>query len=727
MALAVPAPWDPLDDDVIVERLPGDATLEVRFTGGRVAVLRFDRSPGPDEQATSPRCAGGGVDLTVLEGDDPVWIDGICARLSTRPPQLPRDELPAWGVADATVTSWLGALYVDWDDTHLRYTRAPGPDAPDQPRCASRGVGLYIDAPEADPALADQLCDRLAKRQPALPPSPVGPFHRLLAVLTLLVGLAWVWRRAAWRTALGVAAAGAGWTALAARVIGPRLDVGWFQPLREGYSLASLRMATGDALDLGIVPGEVWQVWLTSGPPSARTAVTTSLVLAGWAAILLGAHASRLGGHRWSMAAVWLGAVASPAWLMMALSPQHAASAAWYAAVAVCLVGIALDARSGRVLTAAATLALAGWGLSATEVRPELVGPAVATVVGVLFTVALPTWETRIASAVVGWRQRIGWRLWLLPLGWVALYPLLALVPRPHLEDRLGWVLAGLHPARIDLLTLPVVLAAMLPLGVVGLALRGAWTALARPARFGFLPLLIPALYMTMRSAAHGVAWPSGQAIAAFELYRYLLVLVGPVTILALHGAATLDLATRGRAILALLCLGPTLPWLIQPLGMFPSHAAWPSRSGITTDMQLEQRALVTWLEANPHCALLSIGREWSAEPDAPFRWAAIVRDGTRTRFATGPRVSEAGLTEAIGMLGNPRCGAAWRSLDCDTAGSDPCTALDPLRELSVNKIAHRSFVHEEHGSTWAREVNLGLLTLPGLAPSLPVESPRPN
>lgn len=711
LAVAAPAAWEPLDAGVTVEAVEGPGLLELRFGGARTAVVQLRRSRGPDEPPSGARCTGGGVDL-FTEAEAP-WVQTLCGRLGTRPPEIPADTLPAWGEASAVVVAGDGQLDVRWEGVALRYARAPGVDAQNQPRCVGRQVGLWIDA--APEALVEGLCTRLAMRPPALPAAVVWTpdeaprrsalrwAHGGLGLLTGAVMLAWVARRRAWRLAGVVAGASLGWLVLATRWLGPALPASAFQPLREGFSLQHLRFVTGSSLDVGPVPEVVWRSWLAIGPPSMREAVTANLVLGGWAAILLAALLAATARDRLLGAALWLGIVASPAWLTASTSPLHASAAAFEMLLVACLV-----AMGGRW----AALAAAGWCVSLPGVRPELLAFSVATVLGLGVVRWEPRWTAWVDARV--W-PRVWW--WGVLLGWVLLHPLLVQIPAPRVDGPWGWLVAGLHPARWDVLTLPVVLAAMLPLGVVLLAGVGCWRAVRRPASLGFLPAAVLAVFMAARAAAHGLNWPAGDGVAAYELYRYGLGLLAPVAVLAVAGAASVSLDGPRRWALVVLCLFPALPSAVRPLGLWPAEAVWPQVHGFEADPLLEQRRLVGLLEADD-CAVLTIGRVWEADgEDKPFRWAAILRNRLeRDVVRVGPPVTEAGLEEALRLLRGEDCAVGWRSLDCAVVGEDPCEALAGLPPVDMETIEHGAFVHPEHGSRWPSTIEVGTVALPGWA-----------
>jgi hypothetical protein len=360
-------------------------------------------------------------------------------------------------------------------------------------------------------------------------------------------------------------------------------------------------------------------------------------------------------------------------------------------------------------------------------IRPELGALSVALAVAVLGRPWADAVEARLA-AVGPWTGRRTAVVVALLVAWLALAWAVPAKAPPASWGSAQWLLGGLHPTSPHGLLLPLVLLGAAPLGLVVLAVRGAAVALAHPIRTGLLPMAVWAMFVTARVAAHGrPALVGVGSLSAWELYRYLLVLLPPVALLAVIGARAASASSTGvRVAVGLACLLPAVPEVTRLLDV-DGGGAWPRRFGIDRDPQVEIRALAARLEEAPSCGVLTLGHAWGGPPGPDrFGWAALVPRThgdlpagfryVRPKPGTLPATADA-ATAAKALLGDVGCAVAWRSLDCAEVHGPGCGPLDALPTLDVRAIEHRPFVHPRHGARWDGPLVVGWAAIPGVDP----------
>lgn len=553
--------------------------------------------------------------------------------------------------------------------------------------------------------------------------------HGVLLVLWAVALAGWlVAHPAARRPARGLLVAALGWMVLVLFVVGPQLPVAAFQPLREGFTEAYLEHATGHTLDVGRVPALVWRWWfrwLQGPPPSLRDAVTSGLVVSGWVGLLLLGWAWARLGRGWQGPVVVLGAMGSAGWAVAALGPLYPAYVGLYVLVGAMLLVAGRDGAVPVWGRAAAHGGLVGTGVMLLGVRDEMMAVvaagSLAWVLGRVAPRVEQVWEGR-ARRAQAWLVP---RWWLVPVALAAWVGLAAVaydgsLPPMWLE-RWRWLVAVLHPMHVHGLTLPIYLLALVPVGIVLLALRGAWEGTARPVTFAALPWLVLVLFMTARIAAHGRITVTGkQQVAPFEIYRYLQLLLPMVFLLALEGARVVSHQTRSW--LAVACLVPAVPWVSHGLDLQGGpEVGWPLWGGVQTQAQVEVRTLAARLEAEPTCGVITRAFVWGRPVRADTMvWVAARPDPNGPGFRTvrSDLPANAPVQQvADALLGGVPCAVAYRSLDCHDAQAD-CATLDGLDVLEELAAPDEAFVHPQHGSQVVGPVVLGWLAVPGWAPS---------
>jgi hypothetical protein len=288
----------------------------------------------------------------------------------------------------------------------------------------------------------------------------------------------------------------------------PHLPVGWFQPLREGFTPTHLREVTGDDLDVGLLRDKVW-TWALAWPAPGWRAMMATDLFAGALTVMGVAEAGRRGlvdaPRRVALA---VGVALSWGWWVASASELHAPVVGVYLLVGAWLHGVVVDVREGRGLRAAAWVGEIGCGFALVMLREELLAIAVATLAAGALHAAAPRLEPVWTRGWDAFWSRPRRALVVVAIGAAAWVALAWAVPMGALADpSLGkwtWLLRGLHPSSP---IVPRLLAALLGLvapGLVVAALIGSAGALRQPLRWAGLPLVMTGMFSAMWVAAHG-------------------------------------------------------------------------------------------------------------------------------------------------------------------------------------------------------------------------------
>lgn len=535
----------------------------------------------------------------------------------------------------------------------------------------------------------------------------------LWVALDLAVLIAW-WsalRERPWRGALVVLA----WVGVAWGWIGPRIPVRFLTLMHEGGTLEVARNVVG----LGAHGGPHLQGLLdglAGGEASTRDAARLGVTLMGVDAALIAwiARLAGLGSVGAGLAAAgWLGSVGLH---NAALSETPSLLMATLVLMAVPCQVQALQNRGGRGIAAVGVVAVLAGLLAATREEQGVLGAAalgglaLEAALGDPGRARLQAGVTATLGALRGWRGlalglavllavRVSWGPGF--IGWRHPWPPL---PIPESLDRWGWALQALHPTNGGLMLLPMALLAIAGPGLVVLVAAGLRACLRRPV--ATLPLWLATLYLFR---AYSLAAHAGEAL--FEIYRYTLLLAGPVAVLAVAGAR--ELPRRAAIVAGLLTLLPAWP---VPLERFVTvdgdpGPALPRVGLLDRDLQREARALFRVVEEHPGCVVQSRARRWGPAHQGGLIWledrlAAIPTDDGQELVmgVRGPLSAEA-LERAVE---DAPCLLFFEGLGCHRREGPDCgprTGEPIFRETSPS----RPYVHPQHGLATEDPVALGL------------------
>lgn len=539
----------------------------------------------------------------------------------------------------------------------------------------------------------------------------LAPAHAALALLAA-VALGPRLREASWRLLAGIAALALFCAAWIAAVDVPLRDL---LPMREGFSLDHLRMVVGYDNDTGGLVDALWRPLVAPGPSTFRAFVQVNRVtVLGWALLCLLAAAR----DPRALTVVLVALVGGQGLVRATLHTElNAGAAGLYLALGGLLLWSATDTsqRLWRRLLAGA--GVVGIAAVLPGTREELMAFSAGAVVGlVLSPTGLEARWTALFDRVSAWLATRPWVAVLLVAGWVGLSAA-AYTPSVAMTDQSSWLWRAAHPLHVLGLTLWAFFPAVMPVGLVLLATRGAWIALRTPLRTGFAPLALWLVYSTARVAAHGGGdvWANA-SVARWELYRYVLPLYPVVILLALLGAKGLaELQPPGWLVPAFAALAVPWPFLIGlqqtapvggprlPDGMRPLQSA---------DAMIEVRTLIQRAEAEPGCAILTPGWTWGGRPSAAtFRWGAL-QPGPRGLRYVDSKIDGATPPEQVATTLGLGCAVVWRSLDCAQEASPGCAWTDRLAPISTSTLHHQPFEHPVHGGVWPDEVVVGFYAL---------------
>ena len=509
----------------------------------------------------------------------------------------------------------------------------------------------------------------------------------LLAVLLVLLLVLGPLRRqpalAAWTGLAGAGAAAAWWWLLVRWQVGD-IPLAWITVLHEGPTAQNIEFLYGRNRHTG--PNHTLLVWLFAGGDSVglRDMVRLNLALSAANAMMLLALGRALMGRIW------------PALLLTALFVGNAAALrAAGSELAAPLTGTLL------LLTAAALLALGESPTGSADSAERNGEPAraprwrwwitVATVALLTGLLALSRTEMAgfglmaLAVGVAhrwpgdGWLRATAWWSGLRSLGWPSRLGLLLLLaatlPAMWLDGRVGWLIAGMHPLNPSILSAPLLLTTLLPLGAVVLVLLGFAHSLRRCAASAGLGLAVLILYRVYFCASHRVF---------YEMLRYGAALLPAFCLLAMVGWRELEALAHARAwpprwrhlallILAMGMVVPPLPGAADLLWDRRPHAL--AEAGLSANQQLEARFMLAATEAHPDCVIATRATAEIERVDAPqgYEWWLF---GGPLRAPLRRSTADVSLQDWLQeRLPDAPCVLFYRGLDCHLLAATDCEA----------------------------------------------------
>ena len=437
------------------------------------------------------------------------------------------------------------------------------------------------------------------------------------------------------------------------------LPVSWLTVLHEGPTEHVVRALWGEGRH-----GVNFDVlrWLFSPDAALPIRGVVAMNLALGAANLVGVVVvARVAIGRWPLAVLTgLGLALSPLFQNAALSELPSQALFSY----VLMGTMAYGAMPHRPRLAGVTLASVAVLCALTRAEWGLVG-----------ALAAASWAVAWLAETETFRGRARW-LTLGALGAAAavvggLWPLLD-------PARQEYLAAALTPSDPVALTLPLVLLATAPIGLLLLGLLGWVAALRRPYACLWMPVAILVLYRTYAVAAH-----SGEA--PYELLRYGTMLVGPVVLLSILGWRELRdvLARRGvgrPGRLGALAVMGVLTVVSVPEAAFGWAVPWHHDTGETLyeaplarDQQREARRLVSWMEAEPHCAFAAVSAHDPKPTDPVEQWDHVFFGGSIAEPVVMERDPAKLATRFRALATGDPCRRFYLGLDCQVEGGPDC------------------------------------------------------
>jgi hypothetical protein len=538
----------------------------------------------------------------------------------------------------------------------------------------------------------------------------------------------------------GALVAGAAWIPAVYWWIAPAIPLWAYTPMREGYTLHDLQMAAGAMAQNGVLVDRFWRP--TFIPPTrsgnALDVLRMQLGLGGLAVLLFWPAARRLSGSTVGALVVTLVAALNPNHVHALLSETEAPTAAPYLVASLLPFAILVHPGRSTGLALLATSVLATATAILGTSRLDLMGPGLTALVlgwtaaSARARAAEGRWQARYEQLLEATRRRpillvLATVLWLTAGTFIRpLEPL-----REVLLGELYWIRMAIDPLNPTWASLPVHLAASLPLGALLLLIVGAQEGLRRPLRTGGLAITVFILWGAYHAAGHGGRLDDRQRVSLYELYRYTMLLAPVWWVWMARGWSLLAPGFRDRprwsaALATALCLTPPLP---EATGVLlwrhprqPSAAEVLPRWGLVDrDPQRQVRLLHELAERHPDCGLLTWSAQWGAPPSAATGALVLWRPSQARRPLTTVRVQGDPTTALQGLLNAETGCVLWLdALDCqlDLPAPTPCDLLRPATEPLLEQTwPTRPFLHPEHGATWRPQVRWSARPFPGRGP----------
>lgn len=452
------------------------------------------------------------------------------------------------------------------------------------------------------------------------------------------------------------------------------IPIGWITVMHEGQGYGNILQIYGQEAHTGTGYREIIEFFLPHSATALRDMVWFNLLLAGINVLLFFVIARFVTHTFWLAVPLAALFVFNPFTVSSAVSGLPSQSLSFLILLGACAIGLYHHRQAPPRAKRAAAVLLILVSALAIMTRSEF-----ALIALITMAMLLPKerygeeWTKRLVSRICAWcRTLIAWPAWRKVL-FVAVviaaffaYRLIAALPV------LASPLIVLRLFNLAFLSSPIVLGSLLPIGVIVLCLLGLSYTLRHTARFLFLPISIILMYNLYADVSHGTY---------FEIVRYLTYIIPLFFLLALFGWRELKwIAARMKwpattwrplaiVLLALLFISVPVHMRYRDFGNPDGESDMPF-FGLRRNQQISVRYLLTTLESNPQCTLVSRvirGRDSNAYELLFF--------GADFPIAKVVSYNDQPITEMVRKYvpAERRCVLLYNGLDCNRVAYESC------------------------------------------------------